>query len=126
MSRPVLVVEDNMRNRKLLRKILRFRGLEVIECDDGATALELAKRHQPLLVLMDIELPTVDGISALRNLRGDPQTRAIPVVAVTASVTPGARDRVMAAGFDAYVAKPIDVEAFGRLIDKFIGEAPAT
>ena len=122
MNRCVLVVEDNERNRKLVRTILRHRGLEVVECDDGAPALELAKVHKPALVLMDIQLPTMDGITALGQLRADPQTRDIPVIAVTASVTPGEREKVVAAGFSAYVGKPIDIEAFGLLIDRFMAK----
>ena len=120
--RKILVVEDNERNRKLLRTILRFRGFEVIECDDGAPSLELARRHKPVLVLMDIELPTMNGITALGRIRGDPETRDIPVFAVTASVTPSERDRVVAAGFNAYISKPIDVDKFGETIEKFLGK----
>lgn len=116
----ILLVEDNERNRKLVRTILEFRGYEVIECDDGAPSLELAREHQPALVLMDIQLPTMDGITALRRLRGDPQTASIPVVAVTASVTPGERDKVVAAGFNGYVSKPIDVTTFGEMVDSHI------
>jgi two-component system cell cycle response regulator DivK len=122
MKRVVLVVEDNERNRKLLRTILKFRGFEVVECDDGAPSLELAKKHQPVLVLMDIELPTMDGITALGRLRDDPATSHIPVVAVTASVTPSEREKVMSAGFTAYVAKPIDVDKFGELVDRLVGK----
>jgi CheY-like chemotaxis protein len=122
MKRTVLVVEDNERNRKLLRTILRFRGFEVVECEDGAPSLELARKHRPALVLMDIELPTMDGITALGLLRADPDTRDIPVVAVTASVTPGEREKVTSAGFNAYVAKPIDVGTFGDLVDRLIGK----
>ena len=120
--RKILVVEDNERNRKLLRTILRFRGFEVVECDDGAPSLALARQHKPVLVLMDIELPTMDGITALGKLRADPETRDIPVIAVTASVTPGERERVVAAGFSAYIAKPIDVDKFGETIEKLVGK----
>ena len=125
MKRTVLVVEDNERNRKLLRTILRFRGFEVAECDDGEPSLDLAKKHKPVLILMDIELPTMDGITAFSRLRGDPATKDIPVVAVTASVTPGERDKVIAAGFSAYVAKPIDVDKFGELVDRLAGREAA-
>jgi two-component system, cell cycle response regulator DivK len=117
----ILLVEDNERNRKLVRTILEFRGYEVIECEDGEPSLELARKHRPALVLMDIQLPTMDGITALLRLRSDPETAAIPVVAVTASVTPGERDRVVAAGFNGYVAKPIDVATFGEMVDKHVG-----
>jgi CheY-like chemotaxis protein len=127
MKTVVLVVEDNVRNRKLVRTILEFRGIEVIECDDGEPALALAKKHRPALVLMDIELPKVSGLEALAQLRGDPETAGIPVIAVTASVTAGERERVVAAGFSAYVSKPIDVETFGDMVDRMIagrGSAP--
>jgi two-component system, cell cycle response regulator DivK len=126
MKRSVLVVEDNERNRKLVRTILKFRGFEVIECDDGTPSLDLARQHKPALVLMDIQLPVMDGITALKRLRDDPSTRDIPVIAVTASVTPGERDKVLAAGFNAYVGKPIDLDAFGALVERFAaGEAKA-
>jgi len=117
----ILLVEDNERNRKLVRTILEFRGYEVIECEDGAPSLELARAHKPALVLMDIQLPTMDGITALGRLRADPETASIPVVAVTASVTSGERDRVVAAGFNGYVSKPIDVSTFGEMVDKHVG-----
>ena len=116
----ILLVEDNERNRKLVRTILEFKGYEVVECEDGAPSLDLAKAHKPALVLMDIQLPTMDGITALRRLRDDPETAAIPVVAVTASVTPGERDKVVAAGFNGYVSKPIDVTTFGAMVDSHI------
>jgi CheY-like chemotaxis protein len=116
----ILLVEDNERNRKLVRTILEFRGHAVVECDDGPPSLELARAHRPALVLMDIQLPTMDGITALGRLRADPDTAGIPVIAVTASVTPGERDKVVAAGFNGYVSKPIDVSTFGEMIDRQI------
>ena len=121
MKPVILVVEDNERNRKLVRTILEFRGYEVVECDDGAPSLALATAHRPALVLMDIQLPTMNGIEALARLRADPETRAIPVVAVTASVTPSERDRVASSGFNGYIAKPIDVASFGAMVDKLLG-----
>lgn len=121
MKLVILVVEDNERNRKLVRTILEFRGYEVIECEDGESCLPLAKKHYPALVLMDIQLPKMNGVEALAQLRADPETREIPVIAVTASVTPSERERVMAAGFGGYVPKPIDVAAFGPMIDRMLG-----
>ena len=121
----VLVVEDNERNRKLVRTILEFRGYEVVECDDGEPSLELARQHKPVLVLMDIQLPKVNGVEALKRLRGDPDTKAIPVIAVTASVTPSERERVVSAGFNGYISKPIDVMTFGPMIDKVMGKEVA-
>jgi two-component system cell cycle response regulator DivK len=121
----ILLVEDNEKNRKLVRTILEFRGYRVIECEDGEPSLELARQHRPALVLMDIQLPVMDGITALLRLRADPETQAIPVVAVTASVTPGERDRVVAAGFNGYVAKPIDVATFGEMVDRHVAGVAA-
>lgn len=125
MNPVILVVEDNERNRKLVRTILEFRGYTVVECDDGEPALALAKAHHPVLVLMDIQLPKVSGIEALARLRADPETQAIPVVAVTASVTPGERDRVVAAGFSGYISKPIDVTNFADTIEMILKKAHA-
>ena len=125
MKPVILVVEDNERNRKLVRTILEFRGYDVVECDDGEPSLDLAREHRPALVLMDIQMPRMNGIEALLRLRADPETKHIPVVAVTASVTPSERERVVASGFNGYVAKPIDVPTFGETIDRFLGKAPA-
>jgi two-component system cell cycle response regulator DivK len=125
MNPVILVVEDNERNRKLVRTILEFRGYTVVECADGEPALELARTHHPVLVLMDIQLPKVSGIEALARLRADPETRTIPVVAVTASVTPGERDRVVAAGFSGYISKPIDVTNFADTLEMILKKAHA-
>ena len=126
MKPVVLLVEDNERNRKLARTVLEFRGYEVVELEDGEHTVETAKKCKPLVVLMDIELPKVDGITALRMLRADPETASIPVAAVTASVTPNERERVVAAGFNAYISKPIDVMSFGEQIDKLAGRVSST
>ena len=122
MKPVILVVEDNERNRKLARTILEFRGYEVVELEDGEHTVATAKQCRPVLVLMDIELPKVDGITALGMLRADPETAKIPVAAVTASVTPSEREKVAAAGFNAYIAKPIDVMSFGEMVDKLAGK----
>ena len=126
MNRLILIVEDNERNRKLVRTVLEYRGFEVAECSDGESAIALARSRRPALVLMDIELPKLDGISALKRLRADPQTASIPVVAVTASVTREQRARISSADFSGYVAKPIDVEAFAATIEGLVGEGDAS
>ena len=125
MKPVVMVVEDNERNRKLVRTILEFKGYEVVELEDGEMTVVTAKQCKPVLVLMDIELPKVDGITALGMLRADAETAHIPVAAVTASVTPGEREKVVAAGFNAYIAKPIDVMSFGDQVDKLAGKVGA-
>ncbi len=106
----VLVVEDNEKNMKLLRDVLQATGHRVLEATDGEAALALAREHSPALVLMDIQLPDMDGVEALARLRADPVTAAIPVVAVTAQAMKGDREQFVAAGFDAYLSKPIDLD----------------
>jgi two-component system, cell cycle response regulator DivK len=108
----ILIVEDNEKNRKLVRDVLQFRGYQTIETETAEEGIRLAQERQPALILMDIQLPGMNGIAALGQLRGDPATRAIPVIAVTASAMTHDRQKIMAAGFDAYQAKPIRVTEF--------------
>jgi two-component system, cell cycle response regulator DivK len=112
----ILVVEDNEKNRKLVRDLLTVKGYALLETETGEEALTLAHDRQPALVLMDIQLPGIDGIEALRRLRADPATASIPVVAVTASAMMQDRQKILAAGFDAYQAKPISVRPFLELV----------
>jgi len=112
----ILIVEDNERNRKLVRDVLQFRGYQTIEAETGEEALRLARERRPALVLMDIQLPGIDGITALGQLRSDPVTRAIPVIAVTASAMTHDRQKIMAAGFDGYQTKPINVKEFLEVV----------
>jgi two-component system, cell cycle response regulator DivK len=108
----ILIVEDNEKNRRLVRDVLQFKGYETIETETGEEGVELARSRQPALVLMDIQLPGMDGITALKLLRQDPATRAIRVMAVTASAMTQDRQTILAAGFDAYQSKPINVKGF--------------
>ena len=108
----ILVVEDNEKNRKLVRDVLSFKGYQVIEAETGEDGVRLARERLPRLVLMDIQLPGIDGIEALRQLRADEATHAIPVVAVTASAMDRDRQKIMAAGFDGYQSKPLNVKEF--------------
>jgi two-component system, cell cycle response regulator DivK len=105
----VLVVEDNEKSMKLFRDVLLATGYRPLEATTGGRAVELAARHVPDLVLMDIQLPDVDGSEALRRLRADERTASIPVLAVTAQAMYGDRERFLAAGFDGYVSKPVNV-----------------
>jgi two-component system, cell cycle response regulator DivK len=105
----ILIVEDNPKNLKLVRDVLQVRGYRTIEAGTGEEGVQLARDQRPALVLMDIQLPGVSGVEAFRQLRADPATRAIPVVAVTASVMAQERQKVMAAGFDGFQGKPISV-----------------
>lgn len=108
----VLIVEDNEKNRKLVRDVLAFHGYRLAEAETGEDGVRLAQELRPDLVLMDIQLPGIDGITALGQLRAHPATRDIPVIAVTASAMTQDRQKIMAAGFDAYQSKPISVQAF--------------
>ena len=108
----ILVVEDNEKNRKLVRDVLTFKGYEVVEAETGEDGVRLARERVPKLVLMDIQLPGIDGIEALRRIRADETTRAIPVLAVTASAMDRDRQTIMAAGFDGYQSKPLNVKEF--------------
>ena len=108
----ILIVEDNDKNRKLVRDVLQAQGYATIETETGEEGIRLARERQPALVLMDIQLPGINGIAALGRLRADPATRAIPVMAVTASAMTHDRQKIMAAGFDGYQTKPINVKEF--------------
>jgi CheY-like chemotaxis protein len=108
----ILIVEDNDKNRKLARDVLQAKGYQTVEAETGEAGVRLAKERRPALVLMDIQLPGIDGITALGQLRADPATRGIPVVAVTASAMTQDRQKIVAAGFDGYQSKPIRVKEF--------------
>ena len=105
----ILVVEDNEMNMKLLRDVLYATGYRTLEAKTGAEAVELASANVPDLVLMDIQLPDFDGVQALHRLRANQRTAAIPVLAVTAQAMQGDRQQFLAAGFDGYVSKPVNV-----------------
>jgi len=108
----ILIVEDNDKNLKLVRDVLQVKGYATIEALNAEDGLVLARERKPDLVLMDIQLPGMNGIEALGVLRADPGTAAIPVVAVTASVMAQDRNKITEAGFDAYVGKPINLKEF--------------
>ena len=119
----VLVVEDNEKNMKLFRDVLQASGYRLLEATTGERAMALAAEHQPNLVLMDIQLPDIDGVEALGRLRADARTASIPVVALTAQAMHGDRERFLDAGFDAYISKPVDIVEFVRTVKEHCGEA---
>jgi two-component system cell cycle response regulator DivK len=120
----ILIVEDNEKNRKLVRDVLQFKGYRTLEAETGEAGLALARETIPALVLMDIQLPGMNGIEALGHLRADPRTRHIPVIAVTASAMTQDRQKILAAGFDAYQSKPIDVKGFLQLVSDVLQAGP--
>ena len=105
----VLVVEDNEMNMKLVRDVLHAKGFTTLAAVTGEKGISLALEHLPSLVLMDVQLPGIDGMEALARIRADDRTASIPVVAVTAQAMHGDRERFLEAGFDAYLSKPVDV-----------------
>ena len=105
----VLVIEDNDRNMKLVRDVLQAIGYRTLESATAEEGIELAVANRPGLVLMDVQLPGLDGVAALARLRGDERTRSLTVLALTAQAMHGDRERFLEAGFDGYLAKPVDV-----------------
>jgi two-component system cell cycle response regulator DivK len=108
----VLIIEDNEKNQKLVRDVLQVKGYQTLETETAEEGLKLALENHPALILMDIQLPGIDGITALRQLRADPVTKTIPVIAITASAMTYNRQTMLAEGFDGYQNKPISVKDF--------------
>jgi CheY-like chemotaxis protein len=108
----ILIIEDNEKNRKLVRDVLQVKGYNTIETETAEEGLKLAQQQSPALILMDIQLPGMDGITALKQLRADPKTKSIPVIAITASAMTHNRETLLAEGFDGYQTKPISVKSF--------------
>ena len=108
----ILIIEDNEKNRKLVRDVLNVKGYKTIESETAEEGLKLAIEKSPGLILMDIQLPGMDGITALKHLKADPETKSIPVIAITASAMTYKRVTMLAEGFDGFQSKPISVKDF--------------
>ena len=120
MTHVILVVEDNERNLKLLRDVLEYAGYDVRAARTAEEGITLAVSEPPDLVLMDLQLPGIDGVEALRRLRESPRTADVPVVAVTAQAMKQDRERALDAGFNGYIEKPISVRAFPDQVRGFL------
>jgi CheY-like chemotaxis protein len=116
----ILVVEDNEKNMKLFRDVLQAKGYLTLEAGSGEQAVELATEHVPDLILMDVQLPGIDGIEALGRIRADERTQAIPVVALTAQAMSGDREHFLESGFDGYISKPVDVMEFIQTVATYL------
>ena len=116
----ILIVEDDANSRKLVRDVLQVKGYQTIETETAEEGIRLAKERQPALILMDIQLPGMSGIEALQHLRADPDTKAIPVIAVTASVMTAQQENVLEAGFDGFEGKPMSVVALLKTIQDLV------
>jgi two-component system, cell cycle response regulator DivK len=115
----ILIVEDNDKNLKLARDVLQHDGFRTLEAETAAAAIALAEQHVPDLILMDIQLPDMDGVTALGRLREIEATTSIPIVALTAFAMAADRERLLAAGFDGYLAKPIDIHNFSDSVRQY-------
>ncbi|MBI5075917.1 MAG: response regulator [Nitrospirae bacterium] len=116
MPARVLVVEDNEKNRRLLRDVLQFHGFEVIEAVNGEEGITMARTEKPDIILMDMQMPVMDGFTAIRTLKNDPDLRQIKIVSVTSFAMAGDREKILAAGADGYVAKPIDTRELPAML----------
>jgi len=116
----ILIVEDNEKNMKLVRDILQHQGHATLEAVTGTDGVRIAKEAKPDLVLMDIQLPDIDGIAALRQIRAEPQLDAMPVLAVSASVMPDEQQKIVTSGFDAFITKPINLKQFRDTVQRFL------
>lgn len=118
----ILIVEDNEKNMKLVRDVLQFNGFRTVEAVTAEQGLALAAEQQPDLILLDIQLPHMDGLTALRHLRDDPATRDIKVVALTAFAMKDDRERLVNAGFDGYLSKPISVRELPSQLRQYLNQ----
>lgn len=116
----ILYVEDNPENRLLVRRVLQAEGYSVLEAESAAGALELLHRQQPDLILMDINMPEVDGYTLTTQIKSIPGLERVPIVALTANVMKGDRERTLQAGCDGYIQKPVDVDTFPQQIGRFL------
>jgi two-component system cell cycle response regulator DivK len=121
MPKKILVVEDDTDNRRIVAKVLSVEGYEVVEATDGVQALSRARGERPDLILMDLALPNMDGWEATRRLKADPETRTIPVVALTAFAMRGDEEQARAAGCDDYIPKPARPVAIREIVKKYTG-----
>ena len=116
----ILYVEDNFDNRILVQRVLEAEGFEFIGVDNAVSGLDAAREHEPDLILLDINMPFIDGLTLASKMKADPALQGIPLIALTANVMRGDRDRSMSAGCDGYIQKPIDVDFLPKQIARFL------
>ncbi|GEP11039.1 response regulator [Methylobacterium gnaphalii] len=122
MTKTVLIVEDNELNMKLFNDLLEAHGYATLKTSNGIEAIELARKHVPDLILMDIQLPEVSGLEVTKWLKDDEELRHIPVIAITAFAMKGDEERIREGGCEAYLSKPISVAKFIATVRKYLGE----
>lgn len=124
MTARILVIEDDAQNRYLARFLLEARGHHVLIAEDGPSGIDLARRERPDLILLDIQLPGMDGYAVARTLKDDPALKAVPIVVVTSYAMVGDREKALANGADGYLEKPIDPDTFAAEIERFLPQIP--
>ena len=122
MAEKILLIEDNEQNRILMRQILTRHGYDLLEAKDGLTGIEMARAHMPAMILLDIQMPVMNGFLVIRELRNDPDLRKIKVIAVTSFAMKGDREKALQAGFNEYVTKPIDTRTFPELVKQVLAQ----
>lgn len=120
MPQKILIVEDNENNRRLIRDVLVYYGYETIEASNGEEGIKMAKEHQPDLIFMDIQMPVMNGYDTTKILKNDPDTKSIKVVAITSFAMMGDREKILEAGADDYIAKPIDTRALPKRVARLL------
>ncbi len=125
MAQTILYVEDNLENQTLVRRVLESEGYKMMIADDGLSGIHMAQEYEPDLILMDINLPGMDGYAAARRIKSIDKLGGVPIVALTANVLHGARERVLAAGCDGYLQKPIDIDVLQDRVKDFLQDPKA-
>lgn len=121
MSKRILIIEDSEVNRRLMRDVLLYHGFEVIEASNGKEGIELALEQRPDLILLDMQMPVMDGFEVLRVIRNNPDLRGIKIITVTSFAMVGDKERILKAGADDYIAKPIDTRELPKRIKMMLG-----
>ena len=116
----ILIVEDNLKNLKLIRDVLQYNGYQVGAAETAETGIEIAREQQPTLILMDIQMPGMNGIEAMKILKTDKATQQIPIIAVTSLAMKGDKEKLLADGFNGYLAKPIDIKELPKIVDTYL------
>lgn len=123
MVKKILVVEDNEKNRLLMADILKYHGYEVLEAEDGQKGLRMASQFKPDLILLDMQMPAMDGFSFIKEIKKDPGLKNLKIIAVTSFAMKGDKEKILALGADDYISKPIDTRQLPKIIEKHIGPA---